>query len=117
MSHGIIDMPGANETLRVKDYFLAIAGIPVVGCIDCIHIAIKKPPNDRSEIFKNRKGVFTFKNTGSVGATKYSFSILLLDGQLAPTEAKKKKIHNSHLCVEMQDGILMMEVILDALTC
>ncbi|XP_047471440.1 putative nuclease HARBI1 [Penaeus chinensis] len=60
MSHNIVKMPGANETLRVMGDFMAIAGMPaVVGCIDCTHTTIKKPPGDRSENFSNTKGVFS----------------------------------------------------------
>ncbi|XP_047487087.1 uncharacterized protein LOC125037892 [Penaeus chinensis] len=60
MSHNIIKMPGTNETLRVMGDFIAIAGMPAgVGCIDCTHITIQKPPGDRSENFRNRKGAFS----------------------------------------------------------
>lgn len=50
-----------HEVKTVKSMFYKIAKFPkVIGCIDCTHIRIQSPGGENAEIFRNRKGFFSF---------------------------------------------------------
>ncbi|GFO44149.1 hypothetical protein PoB_007065400 [Plakobranchus ocellatus] len=45
---------------NVKQDFYEIAGFPrVIGCINCTHIRIIRPPGSAAEVYRNRKGYFS----------------------------------------------------------
>jgi len=60
--HHYIHLPDSQEQKRQNvRLFQAIAGFPgVSACIDCTHIKIANPGGDNAEVFRNRKGHFSF---------------------------------------------------------
>lgn len=57
-----IEMPSSNEEIMdVSNRFYNIAKFPkVIGCVDGTHIRIQSPGGDDAEIYRNRKGFFSF---------------------------------------------------------
>lgn len=57
-----INMPSTAEELRkVKQGFYAISRFPkCIGALDCTHVRIQSPGGNNPEIFRNRKGFFSF---------------------------------------------------------
>lgn len=57
-----IHMPQTAEELNQTSYqFYNIAQFPkVIGAIDCTHIAILSPGSERGELYRNRKGIFSY---------------------------------------------------------
>lgn len=103
MSHSVIKMPNNDEAPRVIEDFKAIAGMPgVIGCIDCTHIAIKRPSGDQSERFRNRKGAFSL-NVQAVCGPKLQFFNVVARWPGSTHDANI--FNNSRLCVEMEDGV------------
>ncbi|XP_045124755.1 putative nuclease HARBI1 [Portunus trituberculatus] len=103
LGHQIIKMPAPNETLQVMEHFENIADMPgIIGCIDCTHIQITKPPGDRSETFRNRKGKFSINVQAVCGPQLQFFNIVAK----WPGSAHDSNIFNrSRLCAEMEEGI------------
>lgn len=103
MSHSIIKMPNNDETPRVVENFMAIAGMPgVIGCIGCTHIPIKRPSVDQPEHFRNSKGTFSLNVQAVCGPRLQFFNVV------ARWPGKKHNadiFSNSRLCAEMEDGI------------
>ncbi|MPC63536.1 putative nuclease HARBI1 [Portunus trituberculatus] len=102
--HGrqFIKMPAHNESLQVMEEFKDIDGMPgIVGCIDCTHVVISKPPGDRSEVFRNRKGKFSINVQGVCGPQLQFFNIVTR----WPGSAHDSNIFaRSRLCAEMEGG-------------
>ncbi|KAF5281908.1 hypothetical protein FQR65_LT14434 [Abscondita terminalis] len=57
-----INMPeGNNKILELKNRFTEIARFPhIIGCIDGTHVAIQSPGGERAELYRNRKGFFSY---------------------------------------------------------
>lgn len=62
LSNKFICMPSSSEELqRTASSFYDIAKFPkVLGTIDCTHIRIQSPGGNEAELFRNRKGYFSF---------------------------------------------------------
>lgn len=62
LSRQYIKMPKSSTDLEITmRNFHLIASFPkVVGCIDCTHVKIQSPGGENAEIFRNRKGYFSF---------------------------------------------------------
>lgn len=57
----LVKFPEARDIHRVMHAFYGIAQFPgVTGCIDCTHVRIKSPGGEHAEVFRNRKGYFSF---------------------------------------------------------
>lgn len=97
-----IKMPAYNESLQVMEDFRNIGGMPgIVGCIDCTHVVISKPPGDRSEVFRNRKGKFSMNVQAVCGPQLQFFNIVAR----WPGSAHDSNIFGrSRLCAEMEGG-------------
>uniref|UniRef100_A0A803JC58 DDE Tnp4 domain-containing protein n=1 Tax=Xenopus tropicalis TaxID=8364 RepID=A0A803JC58_XENTR len=55
--HGALARSWTPSWNAVKRHFYGVSGIPnVLGAIDCTHVALNPPPQDREHIFRNRKG-------------------------------------------------------------
>ena len=82
MVQDYIKFPNGNDLQKVKENFYVIAGMPgVVGCIDCTHIQVIRPPRNDSEVFRCRKGYFSL-NIQAICGPDLNFSILLQGGQV-----------------------------------
>lgn len=57
-----IQMPQDEREIRkTMEGFYRMHRFPrVIGCIDCTHIRIQSPGGDNAEVFRNRKGYFSF---------------------------------------------------------
>lgn len=57
-----INMPSTEEEFqKVKQGFYSISRFPkCIGAVDCTHIRIQSPGGNNAEIFRNRKGFFSF---------------------------------------------------------
>ncbi|XP_045778276.1 putative nuclease HARBI1 isoform X2 [Maniola jurtina] len=56
-----IQMPTNEELESISCQFYDIARFPkVIGAIDCTHIAIVSPGGETAELYRNRKGVFSY---------------------------------------------------------
>lgn len=57
-----INMPHtADEIKRVKEGFYRISRFPkCIGALDCTHVKIQSPGGNAPEVFRNRKGFFSF---------------------------------------------------------
>ncbi|KAH6933474.1 hypothetical protein HPB50_015422 [Hyalomma asiaticum] len=56
-----VRLPDAADANDVMARFYAIGLFPgVTGCIDCTHIPILSPGGENAEVFRNRKGYFSF---------------------------------------------------------
>ncbi|XP_036343191.1 putative nuclease HARBI1 isoform X2 [Rhagoletis pomonella] len=62
ISKDFIKMPNTStEIENANTSFHQIAKFPkVIGCIDCTHVRIQSPGGENAEIFRNRKGYFSF---------------------------------------------------------
>ncbi|XP_064105765.1 putative nuclease HARBI1 [Macrobrachium nipponense] len=99
-----IKFPDQDNITRIKHEFMTIAGMPgVIGCIDCTHIAIEMPSHPRPEVFRNRKGYFSFNVQAVCGPQLQLYNIVAR----WPGSAHDSNIfENSRLCQELEDGIL-----------
>ncbi|KAK9718080.1 DDE superfamily endonuclease [Popillia japonica] len=57
-----IKMPASPEEIaHVEQQFMGMYGFPhVIGCIDGMHITIQSPGGDNAEVYRNRKGYFSY---------------------------------------------------------
>ncbi|KAK9744964.1 DDE superfamily endonuclease [Popillia japonica] len=55
-------MPASPEEIaHVEQQFMGMYGFPhVIGCIDGMHITIQSPGGDNAEVYRNRKGYFSY---------------------------------------------------------
>ena len=87
MSHDVIRIPTPNDTVKVMEDFMLIAGMPgVCGCIDCTHIIIKRPSGDRTEAFRNWKGTFSL-NVQAICGPQLQFYNVVARWPIAATTA------------------------------
>ena len=102
MSHDIIRMPAEHESMQVMEDFSGIGNMPgIIGCIDCTHVVISKPPGEDSERYRNRKGRFSLNVQAVCGPDLKFFNVVAR----WPGSAHDSNIFdNSHLCVEMEEG-------------
>lgn len=72
--HRYIKMPEAEEEIReISQQFYNIARFPkCVGALDCTHVKIVSPGGDNAEIYRNRKGFFSF-NVQAICDAKCTF--------------------------------------------
>lgn len=104
LSPDVIKFPENNDINRVKQDFMAIAGMPgVIGCIDCTHIAVQMPTHPRPEIFRNRKGYFSI-NVQAVCGPKLEFFNLV--ARWPGSSHDSNIFNNSRLCQELEDDLL-----------
>ncbi|XP_050726615.1 putative nuclease HARBI1 isoform X1 [Eriocheir sinensis] len=102
--HQYITFPTGNMLHKVIEDFRAIAGMPgVVGCIDCTHFQIIKPPRNDSEIFKCKKGYFSLNIQAICGPDLLFYNIV----SRWPGSVDDASIfENSRIHDDLQDGIL-----------
>lgn len=102
MSHDFIRMPAEHESLQVMEDFARIGNmLGIIGCIDCTHIVIVKPPGEDSERFRNRKGRFSLNVQAVCGPNLMFFNIV---ARWPGSSHDSNIFDNSRLCVEMEEG-------------
>lgn len=99
-----IKFPDNNDLRRTQQEFRGIAGMPgVIGCIDCIHVAVQMPTHPRPEVFRNRKGYFSLNVQAVCGPNLEFYNIVAR----WPGSAHDSNIFdNSRLCQELEDELL-----------
>lgn len=104
LSHQYIAFPTGDTLDKVIEDFHAIAGMPtIVGCIDCTHIKIIKPPHNDAEIFKCKKGYFSLNIQAICGPDLLFYNIV----SRWPGSVHDAKIfENSRIHDALQDGLL-----------
>uniref|UniRef100_A0A1I8NJZ2 Putative nuclease HARBI1 n=1 Tax=Musca domestica TaxID=7370 RepID=A0A1I8NJZ2_MUSDO len=100
----------AKEMQQTSSEFFAIAKFPkVIGAIDCTHVRIQSPGGDNGEIFRNRKGYFSF-NVQAVCNAKLMFHDLVARW---PGSAHDSNIfQNSRLKFRFEEGHFQNYVLL-----
>lgn len=82
--------------------FARIGNMPgIIGCIDCTHVVILKPPGEDSERFRNRKGRFSLNVQAVCGPNLEFFNIV---ARWPGSSHDSNIFDNSLLCVEMEEG-------------
>ncbi|XP_069984663.1 putative nuclease HARBI1 [Penaeus vannamei] len=88
-----IKMPFVNDVNGVMQTFHARAGMPaVIGCIDCTHIAISRPPSSSLP----RAGRWPLKGS-FLGDSGYSCRRYLLTPILNPRTVQKRRYNVAHI--------------------
>lgn len=102
--HQYIRFPTGDDLQKVREDFYAIAGMPgVIGCIDCTHIAIRRPTCDDSEIFRCRKGYFSLNIQAICGPDLMFFNIV---ARWPGSVHDARIFDNSRIRDELHDGRL-----------
>lgn len=103
MCRQIVKMPSGNDVTRVMGQFQAIAGMPaIIGAIDCTHIKICRPPGDRPELYRNRKGYFSLNVQAVCGPDLQFFNVV---SRWWGSAHDSNIFDNSRLCQEFEDGL------------
>nr|XP_037288690.1 LOW QUALITY PROTEIN: putative nuclease HARBI1 [Rhipicephalus microplus] len=73
----LVRFPQPAEFQQVMRDFYEVAEFPgVTGCIDCTHVRIKSPSGENAEVFRNRKGYFSFNVQAVAGPELQFFDIV-----------------------------------------
>ena len=87
----------------IHRHYLNKVGIPVVGAIvDCTHIAIQSPGGPNSELFRNRKGVFSV-NVQVICDHDLNFLNIVTRWPGSTHDARIWR--NSRICAEYEQGL------------
>ncbi|XP_050716004.1 putative nuclease HARBI1 isoform X4 [Eriocheir sinensis] len=104
LSREYVKFPSPNALTTVIEDFHGIAGMPgVIGCIDCTHIRIARPPREDSEVFRCRKGFFAI-NTQAVCGPDLSFYNIVVRWPGSVHDAQI--FEDSRVCNDLRDGLL-----------
>lgn len=99
-----IKVPAGNSLNKVMQDFYSIAGMPgVIGCVDCTHIRIAKPPREDSEIFRCRKGFFSLNTQAVCGPDLMFYNIV---ARWPGSVHDARIFENSRIHDDLQDGLL-----------
>ena len=91
-----IYFPDNQEYRKIQEDFHDIAGLPgVVGVIDCTHVPIRSPGGEQAEIFRNRKGFFSF-NVQAIGDAHFKIRNLVVRWP--------GNVHDSHIFDNSENG-------------
>ena len=100
LSPQIISFP--ESSTKTKDHFLEYCGLPsVIGLIDGTHIAINCPGGMNSELFRNRKGFFSY-NTQVICDERLKI-LDIVSGWPGSTH-DSRVWDNSYICTRFEDG-------------
>lgn len=99
-----VKFPSPNALTTVIEDFYAIAGMPgVIGCIDCTHIKIARPPREDSEVFRCQKGFFSINTQAVCGPDLIFYNIVVR----WPGSVHDARIfEDSRVCKDLQDDLL-----------
>lgn len=99
----VIKMPTHDESLNVMQDFKNIGHMPgIIGCIDCTHVLIQKPRGNNTELFRNRKGKFSFNVQAVCGPQLQFFNVV---ARWPGSTHDSRIFWNSTLCMEMENGM------------
>lgn len=105
LSNRYIKYPAGNMLRGVMNGFHAIAGMPgVVGCIDCTHIKIQRPPREDSEFFRCRKGYFSLNVQAICGPDLVFYNIV---ARWPGSVHDSRIFENSPISDDLRDGRLL----------
>ena len=102
MSPQYIVFPTEGELVFQQARFMQLHRFPsVVGVLDCTHVPIKNPGGENGELFRNRKGFFSF-NVQAVSNAEGHFTNIVCRW---PGSTHDSTIfNNSRLCSQMENG-------------
>ena len=104
LSRQYIMFPTGNMLHKIIEDFHTIAGMPgVIGCIDCTHIQIVKPPRNDSEIFRCRKGYFSLNIQAICGPDLLFYNIV---ARWPGSVHDARIFENSRICDDLREGVL-----------
>ncbi|XP_065290566.1 putative nuclease HARBI1 [Dermacentor albipictus] len=73
----LVKFPDTGKMHEVMHQFYKKAKFPrVTGCIDCTHVRIKSPGGNDAEVFRNRKGYFSFNVQAITGPQLEFFDLV-----------------------------------------
>ncbi|XP_050028688.1 putative nuclease HARBI1 [Dermacentor andersoni] len=73
----LVKFPDTEKMHEVMHQFYKKAKFPrVTGCIDCTHVRIKSPGGNDAEVFRNRKGYFSFNVQAITGPQLEFFDLV-----------------------------------------
>ncbi|XP_022920357.2 putative nuclease HARBI1 [Onthophagus taurus] len=106
-----IKMPSnTEEILAVQNQFYGIAAFPrIIGAIDCTHIKIQSPGGEDAEVYRNRKGYFSFNVQVIVNANLEAMDIVarwpgsVHDSTIFNNSRIRARLENG----DFQNGILL----------
>ncbi|XP_050039659.1 putative nuclease HARBI1 [Dermacentor andersoni] len=98
----LVKLPDAAQASRVMDEFYRIAKFPgVTGCMDCTHIRIKSPGGKDAEVFRCRKGYFSFNVQAITGPRLQFFDLV---ASWPGSNHDSRIFDNSHARARYEDG-------------
>ncbi|XP_050022689.1 putative nuclease HARBI1 [Dermacentor andersoni] len=73
----LVKFPDTGKMHEIMQQFYTKAKFPkVTGCIDCTHVRIKSPGGNDPEVFRNRKGYFSFNVQAITGPQLQLFDLV-----------------------------------------